>query len=66
VKCKDCKFWDCWGIHKGYCRVNAPSESDSESNGVWPSTDENDWCGQFIAEESLSVAPTAAETTASR
>ena len=53
-RCKNCLWWD--NEHKrvpegtgGFCRKHKPGgeRRDGEIWGVWPLTDENDFCGEF-------------------
>ena len=57
VKCKDCRFWDCYvnRVNLGDCRINSPTtdiNTELEFNyGVWPMTREDDWCGKAQTKE---------------
>ena len=45
-QCQDCKFWDNAHIRSrmAHCRRYAPRIGD---NNYWPSTRDDDWCGEF-------------------
>jgi hypothetical protein len=45
-KCKDCVFFHDFD----YCRINPPRlvESSDGPYTSWPTTDPDDWCGQFM------------------
>ena len=66
MKCEDCKFWEeRTGTSEGYCHRNAPicyfyRWKDVEHNmlddaltsaAAWPSTELDDWCGEFQSKE---------------
>lgn len=44
--CDTCQYWD--SQSSGRCRRNAPSPSFvREGVGIWPSTNHDDWCGEY-------------------
>lgn len=59
--CKTCRFWQArtWTSERGACRryppqfsVSSSHDRDSErdeveSNSCFPSTDHDDWCGEY-------------------
>lgn len=61
MKCKDCVFWDIGDMFSdtshqcrryppvmAFCQIEAKENIEGNGGeGVWPSTDENDWCGEF-------------------
>lgn len=51
--CRKCRFWDI----TGECRRNAPTLVCSDGLAIFPTTRENDWCGEFrglpVANEAL-------------
>jgi hypothetical protein len=53
MKCSECEFWvePKWVTRKGLgrCRRYPPSVVVGESSGIWPLTDEEDWCGEYRA-----------------
>lgn len=57
--CSACRWWDRdAGFTEGQCRVMGPSfagEVDNRttqpSQGVWPTTFADDWCGEFAPRE---------------
>lgn len=60
MRCADCQWWDranAWGESKSKaaCRVRAPSiradRMACDVSAVWPSTNADDWCGQFSLRE---------------
>lgn len=50
--CRNCKFWvRSERFSHGNCHLNppvgsSPSQLDGQK-GVWPRSNQNDWCGQF-------------------
>jgi len=59
MRCVACKFWerDPQRPERGKCRRHAPSfhpdpnmynfSGRDNHEGMWPETDENEWCGEF-------------------
>lgn len=62
MKCETCMFWSKSNFksmepspidgrrHEGECRKNSPVQvnfSDGRAYTAWPSTDSNDWCGEW-------------------
>lgn len=61
--CKLCKFW-----HKdrGQCRRYPPNGSYIDGGklfGTWPSSDENDYCGEFQVSQILTAEKAQAKPT---
>ena len=62
MKCKNCLFWD---KDFGECRRNTPSlilalgsvganePANDPLKAVWPQTDKDEWCGEFVNSVSL-------------
>jgi len=60
--CGKCKFWEQWSDGderpEGLCRRYAPRpqmfleapglEGDMEERLIWPSTDSQSWCGEWV------------------
>jgi hypothetical protein len=38
----------CWYWIERKCRRYAPRPSDNAGRASWPTTDENDWCGEYV------------------
>ncbi|MEK6238461.1 MAG: hypothetical protein N2C14_27400 [Planctomycetales bacterium] len=59
VRCDRCRFWETDGqrLNKGKCRRYAPGFHPHQtvyefggmdpSEGIWPETEEGEWCGEF-------------------
>jgi len=48
-KCKLCEFWKTEEFDQGTgeCRRNAPVINLEQSQGAWPATQDEEWCGDF-------------------
>ncbi|MHC4464044.1 MAG: hypothetical protein ACYS30_21830 [Planctomycetota bacterium] len=49
-KCKLCEFWQ---KENGRCHRNSPSISPGSHQLPWPTTQGEEWCGQFQYDEKL-------------
>ncbi len=52
-RCDNCKFWHRLTDDFGDCHRNAPvvtsnKPKDSRLFAMWPETDSDDWCGEFL------------------
>jgi len=47
-KCEFCRLWDRFGgLDEGRCRRRPPFVNPANKECVWPTTQINDWCGEF-------------------
>ena len=57
-RCETCVWWDLSTQHRdaqpdtsGACRVASPRLDRRSGHGIWPFTDQSDWCGSYLARE---------------
>lgn len=51
IRCKDCRWWEKDEVQVGIpiigkCRLKPPTYSYLYGLGKWPTTKEDDWCGE--------------------
>jgi len=49
MKCADCKFFNSTQTE---CRRYAPQPSDNDTTAQWPTVASDDWCGEFVMDDS--------------
>jgi hypothetical protein len=47
VKCSNCRFSHQRQDLQLECRIHHPHHVDTDYEGHWPKTGNNDWCGEF-------------------
>lgn len=55
--CENCRFWNMRGTEYGECRrsppvlidVDVPFQDDNGLVSLWPTTNDTDWCGEYLS-----------------
>ncbi len=55
MRCENCRWWDnsvqlenSQADTTGACRVKPPTRDKRSGKGIWPFTEDVDWCASFV------------------